>query len=176
MIGESGSGAHQGRDGWGWTADTYAWVEPTSRILLATKVVRPADTATRAEALALLRVRRCPDGGWNYGNASVNGVDLNAYAQTIAVALAALQGESPALIEPPLRFLRARWRSEPGGLTLAQTLIAFRLQGAEDEQELVDAIASTYRRTGFLGNVLALGWAVLATSPDGGLDRLRSSA
>ena len=172
-VGESGEGDPDGLDGWGWTSDTFSWVEPTSRVLLATKILRPADSVTRSEALRILRDRRCPDGGWNYGNANVNGVDLRSYAQTTAVALIALQGEATSLVDPPLRFLQRRWRDEPGGLTLAQTLVALRLHGSDGAADLRQALASVYRRTAFLGNVLALAWAVLATAPDGLLDRMR---
>ena len=175
-VGESGDGDRDGLDGWGWTSDTYSWVEPTSRVLLATKILRPADSGTRSEAVRILRERRCPDGGWNYGNASVNGVDLRGYAQTTAVALIALQAERASLIDPPLRFLERRWRDEPGGLTLAQTLIAMRLHRRESASEVLDALASVHRKTAFLGNVLALAWAALATAPAGRLDRLRSAS
>lgn len=173
-VGESGDGDGDGRDGWGWTNDTYSWIEPTSRVLLVTKLLRPADSTTRAEALAILRERRCPDGGWNYGNASVNGVDLRSYAQTTAVALMALQGESTSLIEPPLAFLSRRWRDEPGGLTLAQTLLALRLHTHDAAADVRQALVVAYRRTGFFDNVLALAWAALATAPNEKIDRFRS--
>ena len=173
LTGESGNDDGDGRDGWGWTNDTYSWVEPTSRVLLATKILRPADSATRSEAVRILDQRRCPDGGWNYGNASVKGVDLRAYAQTTAVALLSLQGEPAALIDPPLSFLERRWRDEPGGLTLAQTLIAFRLHRREGASEVRDALASVYRKSAFLHNVAALAWATLAAAPAATLDRLR---
>lgn len=175
-IGESGDEDGDGRDGWGWTSETYAWVEPTSRVLLATKVLSPHDSATRAEALALLRVRRCPDGGWNYGNASVKGVDLRGYAQTTAVALMALQGESARDTVRPLRFLEQRWRDEPGGLTLAQTAIAFHLHGHHSSAPVLAALEHAHRKTGYLGNVLALAWATLAAGPASRINRLRSSA
>ncbi len=176
-VGESGDGDGDGRDGWGWTADTYSWVEPTGRILLATKILNPTDAATRAEAIRILRERRCPNGAWNYGNANVNGVDVRPYAQTTAVALMALQHEPPGLVARPLRFLEARWRDEPGGLTLAQTLVALRLHGSDGvATEVGKALGVVYRKTAFLGNTLALAWAALATAPDETLNRLRSTA
>ena len=171
-VGESGSGDQNGRDGWGWTNDTYAWVEPTSRILLATKVLRAGDSATRAEALRILRERQCVDGGWNYGNTSVKGVDLRGYAQTTAVALMALQGDAPSLVDPGLRFLEKRWRDEPGGLTLAQSAVALDLHRADGVGELHAALGATFHKTEFLGNVLTLGWAALASAPSA-VNRLR---
>ena len=175
-AGESGDGDGDGRDGWGWTTETYSWVEPTSRILLATKILNPTDSATRAEAIRILRERRCPNGAWNYGNANVNGVDVRPYAQTTAVALIALQREPASLVARPLRFLEARWRDEPGGLTLAQTLVALRLHGSAGAADVGEALGAVYRKTSFLGNALALAWAALATAPDETLDRLRSTA
>ena len=45
QVGESGDENKDGRDGWGWTNDSYSWVEPTARVLLATKILRPDDSA-----------------------------------------------------------------------------------------------------------------------------------
>lgn len=166
QIGESGDEDGDGRDGWGWTPDTYSWVEPTSRVLLATRVLRPTDSATRREAVRLLEERQCPDGGWNYGNATVNGVDLRGYAQTTAVALLALLGSGSEVVGRGVTFLRRAWREEPGGLTLAQSLVVFRLLGEGSEAAAVeDALADSYRRTGFLGNTQVLAWAALASAP-----------
>jgi uncharacterized protein (DUF362 family) len=109
------------RVGWGWTGDARSLTEPTSRVLLAVNALTPTDRRTRAEGVGLLAARQCDDGGWNFGNASVYDVDLRGYAQTTAIALIALQGEHPSLVEPGLEFLRRRWRDEPGGLTAAQS-------------------------------------------------------
>ena len=119
------------RYGWGWTTDTRSLVEPTARVLLAVNARTPENDAVRDEAVAFMRERQCADGGWNFGNASVYDVDLKSYPQTTAVALIALQGEPADLVRPALRYLRRGWRLEPGGLTLAQTLVAFRLHGEQ---------------------------------------------
>lgn len=173
-VGESGNEDGDGRNGWGWTDDSYSWVEPTSRVLLAIKLLRPTDTATREEAVRVLRERHCNDGGWNYGSTSVKGVDLQGYAQTTAVALMALQGERASLVTPGVRFLRSRWRAEPGGLTLAQTALALDLVGSPGGDDVREALAQAYSRTRFLGNTLALAWAALATAPPDVRARLRS--
>ncbi len=173
-VGESGNEDGDGRNGWGWTDDSYAWVEPTSRVLLAIKLLRPTDTATRDEAVRILHERHCNDGGWNYGSTSVKGVDLRGYAQTTAVALMGLQGESASLVAPGVRFLRSRWRAEPGGLTLAQTALALDLVGSPGGDDVRESLAQAYSRTRFLGNTLALAWATLATAPPDVRARLRS--
>ena len=154
------------RAGWGWTRDARSLVEPTARVLLALKRLTPGDRASRAEAVGLLRDRRCADGGWNYGNRSHIDVDLLSYAQTTAVALLALRGETDELIGEPLAFLRASWRKEPGALTTAQAAVAFRLHGLHDEAAAAaSALEAFARRRSFLGHPVAVAWAVLASGP-----------
>jgi hypothetical protein len=165
------------RSGWGWTSNVRSTVEPTSRVLAAVNVLTPADAGTRREAVRLLTERQCADGGWNYGNASVNDVDLRGYAQTTAIALIALQRGPATLVDPGLRFLRQSWQREPGGLTTAQALIAFRLHGVREEiQPAVDALGTIARRQSFRQEPLTVAWAVLATGPDARLEPLRSRA
>lgn len=165
------------RTAWGWTSDARSLVEPTARVLIAVKALAPRDAATRAEALALLTERQCADGGWNFGNASLYDVDLRAYAQTTAMALIALQNEAGAVVEPGLEFLRESWAYEPGALTAAQALVAFRLHGRVGETaRLVDAIAARVLGDSFPDTPLVLSWAALATGPDELLDVLRPRA
>jgi hypothetical protein len=165
------------RTGWGWTPDVRSTVEPTSRVLLAVNRLMPSDHPTRDEAVRLLRARRCADGGWNYGNASVNDVDLRGYAQTTAIALIALQHGASDLVESGMRFLRSRWRREPGSLTTAQALLAFRLHGVRDEVEpALRVLGREARRRSFLDEPLTVAWAALATGSDALLEPLRSRA
>jgi hypothetical protein len=163
--------------GWGWASnpdDARAFVEPTARALTALKVVAPDNTSARAEAVRVLTRLRCADGGWNYGTASVNAVDLRGYAQTTAIALVGLQGESSALAEPGLAFLRRSFPVEPGGLTTAQSLLAFRLHGDRDSTgAALDALEEIARRRSFLDRPVAVAWAVLATGPDTLIEPLR---
>jgi hypothetical protein len=164
------------RVGWGWTADARSLVEPTSRILLAVNALTPSDRSTRDEALGLLEQRQCDDGGWNFGNASVYDVDLRGYAQTTAIALIALQGGAQALVRPAIAFLRRAWPEEPGGLTAAQALLAFRFQRVDDAiSPVLDALEAGARRQSFRERPLTVAWAALATGPDRLLEPLRSS-
>jgi hypothetical protein len=162
-IGESGVDPSDSRRGWGWTPDTFSWVEPTARVLLATRVLRPEDAAVMREAHGVLAERQCPDGGWNHGSVAKIGIDPRGYLQTTAVALQALRKDD-ALVPRALNFVDEHWRSERGGLSLAQTIIALRLHGRQTT-ELERALASSYRRTRFLDNILTLAWAALATAP-----------
>ena len=165
------------RSAWGWTTDARSTVEPTSRVLIATNVLTPADAKTRREAIRLLAERQCDDGGWNYGNASVNDVDLRGYAQTTAMALIGLQGGPEALVSSGLSFLRSHWRGEPGELTAAQALLAFRLQNARADARLaVGTLHGLVRRRSAGVVPLTLAWSVLATAPPTRLDVLRSRA
>ena len=82
-----------------------------------------------AEALGLLTARQCADGGWNFGTASVYAVDLRGYAQTTAMALIALQRGASGRRRAGVRLPARHWPLEPGGLTVAQAFLAFRLHG-----------------------------------------------
>jgi hypothetical protein len=170
-----GSSAPGTRAGWGWTIDARSTVEPTSRVLLAVDVLTPSDRTTRGEAIRLLQERHCSDGGWNYGNASVNDVDLRSYAQTTAIALVALQRGPDRLVAPGLAFLRESWPREPGGLTTAQALVAMRLHGVDEEiARLIERLDAMAAVPPFRERPLTLAWAVIATGPDSLLDALRS--
>ena len=165
------------RTAWGWTDDARSLTEPTARVLLAVNVLTPEDTATRREAVELFRTRQCADGGWNFGNASVYDVDLRGYAQTTAMGLIALQRGDGTVLRRALAFLHSNWPLEPGGLTVAQALVAFRLHGIDDAlPPLHAALGEISRRPSFLERPLAVAWAALATGPDASLDPLRSRA
>jgi Prenyltransferase and squalene oxidase repeat len=165
------------RRGWGWTPDARSLVEPTSRVLLAVNALTPRDVRTRREAVRFLDDHQCTDGGWNYGNASHVDVDLRGYAQTTAIALIALQGEKGASVTRAVGFLRQTWRLEPGGLTAAQALVAFRLHGVDGERRAAtDSLGAIAGRRSFLERPLAVAWAALATGPDPVLEPLRSRA
>ncbi len=165
------SGADRGEEGWGWTPDTYAWVEPTARALLALRALRPEATEAIDEAHSVLVGREVEGGGWNYGNADVLGTDLKPYVQTSAAAVMALQGDDSGLLDRGRAYLRERATEERGGLSLAMALAALRLTGGGEPSGLLEALGEQYERTGFLGDVGSLAWAVLSTGP--ALERLR---
>ena len=151
--------------------------EPTARVLLAVNALTPDDAATRREAVGLLRARQCADGGWNFGNASVYDVDLRGYAQTTAMGLIALQQGHAAVVSRGVRLPRGNWRLEPGGLTVAQALVAYRLHGAATTCPRSSPRSSRSRGDRRSAErPLAVAWAALATGPDALLDTLRSRA
>jgi hypothetical protein len=160
--------------GWGWTPDTFGWVEPTARSLLALRLLRPGAVPQIRDGIAVLADRECVGGGWNYGNRVVLGVDLPPYVQTTAIALVGAQGELPEQRDRALSYLSTAWAREPGGLSLALTLAAFRLLDASDADVVEARLGREFDAHAFLGDVVATAWAVIATGP--ALDRLRVTA
>ncbi len=155
--------------GWGWLPETFGWVEPTSRVLLATRILRPGDTAIIDQSLAVIRAREVAIGGWNYGNSNVLGTDLTPYAQTTAAACLALQGLDEPVLERGLGQLQTLARRERGGLSLAMAALATRLCESVESPayiEMTTALGEQYQRTGFLGNLGSVAWAALALGPD----------
>jgi hypothetical protein len=167
----------QSRRGWGWTADARSFVEPTCRVLIAAKRVRPREAGVVAEAVAVLAERQCTDGGWNHGIIVVLDDDLPGYVQTTALALVALEAERRPFVRDGLEFLRREWSTEPGGLTTSQVAVAFRLHGrTHDATRAVAALESISRRRSFLGRTVGLAWAALATGSDELLEPFRGRA
>ncbi len=150
--------------GWGWTPQTFAWVEPTSRALLALRLLRPTARLAIDDAVGTLADRECVGGGWNYGNRVVLSEELEPFGQTTAVALLGLQGVPADLTRRGVDALQGLWRQEQGGLTLAQTAAALRLLG-EHVTEVEVALGERYAATAFLDDVVALAWAAIATGP-----------
>jgi Prenyltransferase and squalene oxidase repeat len=165
------------RRGWGWTSYTRSFVEPTSRVLIAAKWLAPSDRTAQSDAVALLEEWQCADGGWNHGVATVLDTKLPGYAQTTAIALIGLRDEPGAFVRDGLRFLRRTWAKEPGGLTTAQSLVAFRLHNVHREfSQTVAALERIAAGRSFLGSTVPLAWAALATGPDELLAPLRGRA
>jgi len=151
--------------GWGWTEDTAGWVDPTSRATLALRLLRP-DAPAIVDGLGLLRDRETVGGGWNYGNRVVFDDDLWPYAQTTAAALLALEGTDPELEERGIVVLRRLWRDErEGGLSLAMSNAVLGLRRDSDAAEARRALFDLFERTAFMGDVVTLAWAAIATGP-----------
>lgn len=156
--------------GWGWTSLTFGWVEPTSRALLALRLLRPAAAEAIADGRRVLRDRECEGGGWNYGNREVLGKNYQPYLQTTAAAVIALHGTDAPELGRGLKILRRRWSDERGGLGWAMTVTALRLNG-ESALGFASDLAALARDAVMRADAVALGWAAIALGP--GLDRLR---
>jgi hypothetical protein len=85
-------------EAWGWMTDCFSWIEPTCYSMLALRAA-PANRwgdALRekriAEGKEIILARRCPDGGWNYGNGQTQGYALRAFPVPTALVIATLHG------------------------------------------------------------------------------------
>src|SRR5579863_3560749 len=112
--------------GWPWHSGDSSWVEPTAHTLLALKQVaklRRSSSSALAGRIAMgermLLDRRCSDGGWNYGNRRVLGVDLPSYPETTALALMALAGNDSIDWKPALERAERWGRETPSRLARA---------------------------------------------------------
>jgi hypothetical protein len=153
--------------GWPWLVDTFSWVEPTAYALLALKAVHPRSAEAEAridQGERVLLDRVCPDGGWNYGNARVLGEDLWSYPDTTALALLALgPARAPAVSAKALDTLETMLAANQSGLATALGVLALAAHG-RDVRPWRARLATRFEATGFLGDVRALGWAVLASN------------
>ena len=165
------------RTAWGWTGDARSLVEPTARVLLAVNALTPNDAATRREALGLLTARQCAGRRLELRQRlRLRRRPARLRADDGDGAHRASEGTS-GVVERAFGFLRGNWRLEPGGLTVAQALVAYRLHGRRDEAPaLLAELRNAVRRPSFLSRPLAVAWATLATGPDALLEPLRSRA
>jgi hypothetical protein len=133
--------------------------------VLALRARRPSASARIADGIDALAQRECAQGGWNYGTPESFGVAEPPFVQTTAVALFATAGVDAGLTRRGLAALRARWRSEAGGLlTLATATAAFRSLNDPDAGEAADALQDALADATDPDTV-ALAWAALATGP-----------
>ena len=120
--------------GWPWIDGTFSWVAPTACCLLALKKTAAieADVATGQridEAEQLLFDRVCDSGGWNYGNASVQGTHLRAYVSDDCPRVAGAtrsSGSSGGAEEPDVSGgesdIRGFWDGTRPDVAVSQTL------------------------------------------------------
>jgi hypothetical protein len=152
--------------GWPWRSDATGFVEPTAYALLALKKLRPhADSRAEArirEAETMLHDRMCPDGGWNYGNSVVLGVDLAPYADVTALTLIALQdyrGSEPNAVS--VAALRRMLHEVDSSLALAWATLCLALYG-EDTESLERRLEQRNRDRPFLVDTRSLALTILA--------------
>lgn len=77
--------------GWPWILDTHSWVGSTSLAMLALGAAGHGENERISEAVAMLRNRQLPEGGWNYGNVQVYGQTLEPLPESTGMALRALR-------------------------------------------------------------------------------------
>ena len=110
--------------GWPWRPGNSSWVEPTAQSLVALKQSpRALEYASRIqEGESYLLDRRCPDGGWNYGNKRVYYTDMTSFPETTALALIGLQGH-PALA-PSIERARLHLQATRSGMARGWLAVA----------------------------------------------------
>jgi hypothetical protein len=124
---------------WSWIKDTFSWAEPTAWCLIALKKARALSRAVNAARIAdaelVLFDRSCLRGGWNYGNSNVFGKELPAYVSTTALGLLALRDhQNHQIVAKSLKLLQHEWSTEPSGLALGLSAMAFRHFGVSSAQ------------------------------------------
>ena len=150
--------------GWAWVDDTFSWVEPTSYALLALKKAGTRQTPRVQEAERLLLNRACADGGWNYGNRKVRGLELGSMIPATALAAMALQHVPPAAakIARALDLLDNECKRTPSSMGLALSVLCFDIS-LRPSTHLVEALLSRQRSDGsWRGQVHLTGLSVLA--------------
>lgn len=152
--------------GWPWAAGTFSWIEPTAWALLALKkaAAGPERRARRRilEAEKMILDRECRDGGWNHGSPRVLGVEIEAYPDTTALGMLALQGADagPALGRGFLVLDRMVERTG-SGLALSLAVLCRGAYG-RDPTDLLARLALRFDQTGFLDETRVLALATLA--------------
>lgn len=121
-------------EGWPWRQGNSAWIEPTAHTLTALKKaarVFPSDELRRRvrDGEEMILTRRCSDGGWNYGSASVFNVDLPSYGDTTGLALLGLVGRNPSELAGPLEKAKKLQRDTRSPLSRAWLTVALRNYG-----------------------------------------------
>ncbi|MFC2164259.1 prenyltransferase/squalene oxidase repeat-containing protein [Acidobacteriota bacterium] len=81
--------------GWPWVSGTHSWIEPTSLSMLALRAAGFNEHERMAEAVAMILDRQLDSGGWNYGNTTIFGTQLQPIPESTGLALSALEGHVP---------------------------------------------------------------------------------
>jgi len=163
------SGQDPSQRGWGWTARTANWVEPTAYALLLLKALPPEMLSARAGkrrvmAEGMLLGRMCPGGGWNSGNPRIYGVAGVPRVGPTAWALLALQDHPErAEIQMSCAWLERAYGTIRGAASLALAHRCLAVYGRR-LPPLAPVLRHLYQRNRFLENVLTTAWAVLALS------------
>jgi hypothetical protein len=137
--------------GWPWIDQTHAWVEPTAMAIRALCGAGLADHERTRAGIRLLLNRQLTDGGWNYGNTTVFGQQLNPMTVPTAKALWALAGQvERTRVETSLDFLKSQLHLLRTPLSLGWAIEGLASWGLpiEHGQELASACIDRQRRYG----------------------------
>ena len=114
--------------GWGWVENAAAWVEPTAYgILSLSKSNRGSERVSQGRSLLI--DRQCADGGWNYGNPRVTGVELEG--QLVPSGWAVMALEASAVSKAGLLYMNMAFKT-PSTLSLSLGALARARHGLDD--------------------------------------------
>ena len=151
--------------GWGWTAGTASWVEPTALACLAlqsTNAVSPAAAARLKTAEKMLRDRSSPNGGWGAGNPVVYGVAGAVDIGPTVWALLALRAAGEiAESEKSLAWLEANWNRVPSPSAAALSCLALRAYG-RDTSEIQSRLGQFLDDGEISWTIPELAWAAMS--------------
>jgi hypothetical protein len=148
---------------WPWIDGTAPWVEPTAYAVLSLKRAGLAAHPRAIQGQALLLDRQCSDGGWNYGNPAVLGVELESYLPPTGWVTLALPA-GPAVERGLTRLDSARQQTSTTTLSLA--ILAARQHGRPTD-ELATMLRARQRTDGsFSGRCDWTALAACALSDD----------
>lgn len=151
--------------GWGWTAGTASWVEPTALACLALRSVNAVSAAAAARlriAEKMLRDRTSPGGGWGAGNPVVYGVAGAVDIGPTVWALLALRAAGEiAESEKSLAWLEANWNRVPSPNAAALSCLALRAYG-RDTSEIQSRLAQFLGDGEIFWTIPELAWAAMS--------------
>jgi hypothetical protein len=170
LVGEQAVELDRDVTGWPWVPGTFGWVEPTSLALIALKFAAASGSVSPPQARItdgerMLLDRACVEGGWNYGNLRVLGVDLEPYPDTTGLALLALQDRprDTASIQSGLRALDRMLQTHDSGLSLSLAILCGRAYGG-DVTQLLERLERRFVESRFLDETRVIALAMLAAS------------
>jgi hypothetical protein len=133
--------------GWPWISKTHSWVEPTCLALYGFYLSGLQDHSRSKEGRRLLVDRQLPGGGWNYGNTTVFGKELQPMPLSTGMALTALQGfvEEPS-ISKSVQYLRGTVDQLRSPLSLGWAILGLSAwdQRPANAQETLSSCFETY--------------------------------
>ena len=117
--------------GWPWIANTHSWVQPTALAMLALSTNGHGNHERVQEGKRMLLDRQLPKGGWNYGNTTVLGQELNPFPEATGAALNALAGLVPQpVVHRSIEYLAAELPSLRTPLSLGWGILGLKAWGA----------------------------------------------
>jgi hypothetical protein len=154
-----------GKSGWPWVEDTVSWVAPTAIVLLSFAAWGKSSNRIPS-AIAMLKDRACPSGGWNAGNGHAFGVDLDPHPDFTAMAVCALRAHgqvNSSHVQRAGQYLERRLQSCPSPYSLAWGVLALanlpEISSApfrESVRRMAETQASTMNTTALALTLLAL--------------------